>query len=187
MKKEILDRYGRTGDGRIIIDITADKVEYLFNNFDKRSPFIKKELDPDLVDYLIDSLREIGNEKFVIYIHLKKKPAKVARERINSGIQNYFSYLEKLEYRELGSMARTSLILLIIGGIALYFSIWLGMKNQVRMEILPRMITEGLTVASWVSLWEALATFMINWTPHSRMIKICRRISAASVEFRTLR
>ena len=43
-QKEILDRYSCSDDGKIIIDITADKIEYLYNDFDKHTPYIKKNL-----------------------------------------------------------------------------------------------------------------------------------------------
>jgi hypothetical protein len=32
-------------------------------------------------------------------------------------------------------------------------------------------------------MWQALATFLVNWTPYSRMIKLYERIAAAAVEF----
>ena len=53
MKKQILGRYSRTPDNKLMIDVVAGKVIDLFNDFDKHAPYIKKDLDPDLVEYMI--------------------------------------------------------------------------------------------------------------------------------------
>lgn len=111
MKKEILDRYLRTDDGKVIIDITADKIEYLYNDFDKHTPYIKKELDQDLVDYLVDCVREIGNEAFLIKFGLTQSVDNDLQSRVQASIHNYFLYLKELEIREMKQMLRTALIL----------------------------------------------------------------------------
>lgn len=45
-------------------------------------------------------------------------------------------------------------------------------------------IREGLTIAAWVSMWEAIANLIFEWSPHRQKMKICRRIVDAPVEFR---
>ena len=69
MKKPILDRYARTADGSLAIDISTNRAADLYNNFDKTTPFAKKELDADLVEYLIDSVQEIEPDDYVIRFH----------------------------------------------------------------------------------------------------------------------
>ena len=44
-------------------------------------------------------------------------------------------------------------------------------------------IAEGLTIVAWVSLWEALAMFLVNWAPHRRLIRMYERIAKADVRF----
>jgi hypothetical protein len=34
-----------------------------------------------------------------------------------------------------------------------------------------------------VSLWEALAMFLVNWAPHRRLIRMYERIAKADVRF----
>ena len=48
MNNSILDRYSRLDDKRIIIDVTANRVEDLYNNFDQNAPYIKKDLNTAL-------------------------------------------------------------------------------------------------------------------------------------------
>ena len=183
MKKHILDRYSKTEDNKFIIDIAAEKVADLYNNFDKYTPYIKKELDPDLVEYLTDSVREIGKEAFIIQFSLSSETEKKLVSRIKKSIQNYYIYLTELEHRELARMMRTSLILLGIGITILFLSVWLNLQITENNSVIAHVFAEGLTVAAWVSLWEALATFLINWAPHRQLIKMYDRIAKAPIQF----
>jgi len=108
VKQEILERYSTTEDGKIIIDITADKIEYLYNDFDKHTPYVKKELDQDLVDYLIECLRDIGEDEFLIQFRIAEKVDADLKTRVQTSIQSYFTYLKELEIRDLKRMLRTS-------------------------------------------------------------------------------
>lgn len=183
MKKHILDRYARTETGEIAIEINVEKVSDLYNDFDKTSPYIKKELEQGVVDYITESVREIGKEDFVISFRLSSLPEESLAERVRKSVRNYFLYLKELELRELGRMVRTSLILLTIGIAILALSAWVNLGFVKEETVMQTIFAEGLTVAAWVSLWEALATFLINWTPHHRQIKMYGRIAAAKVLF----
>ena len=183
MKKEILDRYSTTEDGKIIIDITSDKIEYLYNDFDKHTPYIKKELDQDLVDYLIECMRDIGDNGFLIQFRIVENVDSDLRSRVQASIQSYFTYLKELEIRDLKQMLRTSSILLLSGIIILTISVWFNDYVEIHKSVVNKVFSEGLTVAAWISLWESLATFLINWAPHKRQIKLCERLAGASVVF----
>lgn len=184
MKKEILDRYLRMDDDKVIIDITADKIEYLYNDFDKHTPYIKKELDQDLVDYLVDCVREIGNEAFLIKFGLTQSVDNDLQSRVQTSIHNYFLYLKELEIREMKQMLRTVLILLLAGIAILTLSIWYNEHFTAQGSVINKVFSEGLTVAAWIALWESLATFLINWAPHQRRIRLFIRIAGAEVLFR---
>ena len=66
MKKNILERYEKNENGEIIINISAHKIEDLYDNYDRKSHFLKKDLNHDLVEYIIDSVSEIDSELFLI-------------------------------------------------------------------------------------------------------------------------
>lgn len=183
-QRQILDRYARTEDGKIIIDITADKIEYLYNDFDKHTPYIRKELDQGLVDYLIDCVREIGNEEFLIKFRFMEPVDSDLQLRIQDSIHNYFLYLKELEIDELRQMLRTSLVLLLAGIAILTLSIWYNEHFAVQASVVNKVFSEGLTVAAWIALWESLATFLVNWAPHQRRIRLLKRIASAAVLFR---
>jgi hypothetical protein len=183
MKANILERYPRATDGRYIIDITAGKVSDLYNDFDKHAPYVRKELHQDLVEYITDSVRDLGREEFVIRFHLVDPPDEAMMDRVTASINSYFLYLKTIEYHELGRVIRTSLIYLVLGVALLFLTVWVNEKLMLDTTVLSRVFSQGLTVAAWVSLWEALATFLVNWTPYSRQIRMCERIAEAPVQF----
>ena len=89
MKKNTLSRYQRTENNKVIIEIATDEIKYLYNNFDKHAPYVRKDLDPDLTDYLIDSAAEIGKEEFVIHFMLNKLEDENLIERVKASVRNY--------------------------------------------------------------------------------------------------
>ena len=182
-KRRILERYARADDGRVVIDIAAAKIADLYDDFDKHASYLKKELDLELVDYIIDSVREIGREPFLIQVSLAPPMDAAAVCRVQASLHNYFLYLRELEARDLRRLTRTSLILFVVGVAILTASVWINSRPAIRDVVLGSVIAEGLTIAAWVSLWEALAMFLVNWAPHRRLIRMYERIAKADVRF----
>ena len=156
MKKHILDRYSRTDDGKITIDIAAGKVEDLYNDFDKFAPYVKKDLDQNLVDYLINSVGEISREDFVIKFRLRTPADAHLCSLVKTSVQNYFLYLRQLEIRELARMTRASFILFSIGVVILCLSVWVNQRIADYGDFVTHIFSEGLNVAAWGSLWNAI-------------------------------
>jgi len=182
-KRRILERYTRADDGRVVIDIAAGRIADLYDDFDKHASYLKKELDPELADYIIDSVREIGGEPFLIQLSLAAPMDASAVCRVQTSLHNYFLYLRELEAREMRRLLRTSVILFVVGAALLTASVWMNSRPAVRDVVLGSVIAEGLTIAAWVSLWEALAMFLVNWAPHRRLIRMYERIAKADVRF----
>ena len=185
MKSAILERYQRTTSGQYIIDINAGEISYLYNDFDKYTPYVRKELDQDLVDYLIESASELDKEAFIIRLNLITPPVESMKSRITMSINSYFLYLKTIEIEELGRNMRTSLIFFIIGLLLLSISVWVNEQLELatNASVITKVFAEGLTVAAWVSMWEALANFLVNWAPFTRRIKLYERIATAPVQF----
>jgi hypothetical protein len=183
MKKGILDRYPRSADGRVIVDITTTRVADLYNNFDKSAAYAKKELDENLAEYLIDSVREIGDEAFVVRFHFAEPADIQLQSRVQTSLHNYFLYLKELETRALLQMLRTAFIFLVVGVTILFLSVWVHSLILDEKSVVASVFAEGLTIAAWISLWEAVAAVLVNWRPHRRQIKLCERIASAAILF----
>jgi len=184
-KKAILSRYARTEDGKIVLDVTAGRIEDLFSNFDRVSPYTRKDLDPDVVDYMTDCARELGGEDFVIRINLAEPFEDAPMSRVIQGIQNYFVYVQQVERRRMRALFRNSFALLGVGVALLVGMLWIRRTLSPKPGLVGTIGIEGLTIAGWVALWEAVATFLLQWPPHRRELRLYRRIADAPVLFRT--
>ncbi len=183
MKKEILERYEHTQSGEVIIDISAKKVEDLYSNFDKKSHFMKKDLNQDLVEYMIESAMEIEQEKFTIRFNFETEAQSEDTSRITNSVKGFFTYLQEHEHRKMKEMLRKSIILFTVGALIATTSVFMNQSQLMEKSIAFAVVAEGLTVAAWVSLWESLATFLIRWMPYKKKISLYEQIANAKIIF----
>lgn len=183
MKKRILDRYERMPDGNVIIDVAARRVEDLYENFDKRAPYHRKDFDDDLVEYLAGCVREIGGPAFIVRFTIEQGLSKELMEMVRSGMHSFFLYRMEVEYAAMKKMIRTSALLLLSGIVILAVSLWVSRVFLLNGNgsFSDRFFFEGLTIVAWVSIWEGLATFLLNFTPHLYRIRVFRWLAAAPV------
>lgn len=175
-----------TDKNEVIIDASVRSVEDLYNNFDRTAPYMKKDLDQEFVDYVIESVREIGYLDFIIRITFSNIPDEKIMERVRRSIVTYFQYLQETERRALREMVRRSLVLFAIGLMLLAFAIMATRQFSSNEGVLVEVFSQGLTVAAWVSLWEAIANLFLEWYPHHKDIKQHKRVINAPVTFRQL-
>lgn len=183
MKKPILSRYERTEKNEVIIDASIRTVEDLYNNFDRTAPYVKKDLDQEFVDYVIECVQEIGNSDFVIRISLSNMPDEAIMNRVRTSIRTYFRYLQETEKRALGAMFRRSIVLFSIGLTLLVLAIMATRRFSSNEGVLAEVFAQGLTVAAWVSLWEAIANLFLEWYPHHQDIRRHAKVINAPVQF----
>ena len=184
LKQTVLDRYEQTTDGKRVIDVAAQQVEALYNNYDRNAPYIRRDLDQELVEYLIEAAQEIHPEPFVIQFTLTQPPDESQQSRILGSINAYFLYLIEIEQRKLVGMFHRSAILFCIGAFILFFAISANQTLDKDSSVLAQVFAEGLTIAAWVSLWEALAVFLIEWFPHHKKIRLYQKLAHAAVSFK---
>ena len=179
MKNNITNRYDRNQNEELILNISAAKVEDLFEEYDKRSTFIKKDLKESLEKYLIESVEEIGVHPFIIKFYFDEISDEESNQKVKNSIKDYFEYLQYWEQRKMKEQIKNSFIFLIIGFIFVSISFNLA-ENE---EFYIRLISEGAMVGGWVSLWEALATVLIKWLPLRNKLKIFKNIFNSKIEF----
>lgn len=184
MKRAIVDRYERTENGQIVLDASVKSVEHLYNDFDRTAPYLKKDLDQDFVDYLTDSVREIRNHDFVVRISLSNMPDEAVMERVRKSVRTYYTYLRELELRALTVMLRRSAVLFVIGLALLALAIEMTRRLSSGEGVLSGVFAQGLTIAAWVSMWEAIANLFLEWHPHKKNVRLYNRIIDAPVIFR---
>lgn len=185
MKRGIVGRYEQDDAGNSIIDVAASRVEDLYNNFDKSAPFVRRDLDGDLADYLAGCARELGRNPFSIRFTLGTFPDRRKLSRIRRSFKSYFLYLAELEVRKMFVMARRSAIFFAIGVAILAAIAWLDRALGPEQSILANVFGQGLMVLAWISLWEALAIFLVEWFPHRKNVSLYRRLAQTGLVFRS--
>jgi hypothetical protein len=185
MKKHILERYRRDVCQRLVVDIAAEKVSDIYDDFDKYAPFVKKELDYDLVEYLIDSVRELGRESFSVCFTFGSAIDDRLEQRVRKSVRNYFNYLLATNRRELMLTVRSSIILLSLGAAMLAASIYLNRTFDLDDAVVKGVMAEGLVIAAWVSVWEGLAGLLMNLPPLIYTRRVYSLLALADLQFRT--
>jgi hypothetical protein len=185
LKEDIFSRYEPHSSRRLAIDVSVGKVEELFEDFDSAASYVKKDLDQDFVDYLIESVQEIGSYDFVIRINLPVLVQEKYRKRVRKSIRSYFRYLELLERRKLRKMLWRSTLLFSLGMLLLILSKTLKGSMQHLSGMMQELMIEGLTVAAWVSLWSAFGSLIFELANIITDIRIYRRIASREVVFKT--
>ena len=183
-RKRLLERYAAAEDGRIAIDVSVAGVEDLFNDFDRASPFTKKDLADEFADYLMDSAREIGRNNFLVRIGLERLPDEGIMDRVHRSTRNFFLYHEERERLMRRKMFQTFALLASAGFALLGLDLWLNRLFADKAGVIGGIFLEGLTIAAWVAIWEALATLLVHWGGHNRDIRLYQRLAATEMEFR---
>lgn len=184
MKQHISSRYESYSSTQLAIDVSVGRIEELFEDFDSAASYVKKDLDQDFVEYLIDSVKEIRKHDFIIRINLPHHVQDKYYDRLRKSIKNYFSYLELLERRKLKKMLLRSSLLFGLGMSLLAISMLLHGNVQHLKGVMQSLMSEGLTVAAWVSLWSASANLIFELPGIFTDIKMFRRIGSREVIFK---
>jgi hypothetical protein len=186
VKAPITSRYELTEKGEVVIDVSVPNVGHLYSNFDRTAPHHKKDLDQELVDYIVESVREVRRFDFIIRISLPQIPDESLTERVRRSFNTYYAYLQEIELRSLKNMFKRSGILFVVGLIILAMAIEATRRLSAQEGVLAEVFSQGLTVAAWVSLWEAIANLFLEWGPHRTNISIFEKIKSAPVTFRQI-
>jgi hypothetical protein len=115
----------RAEDGVLIIDVRLASVERLFDNRDP-APFRERDLDPSLVEYLIDACHDMATRPFriVFWLEQTSQPAGV-----EAAVRAHFAYdLVRLD-RDRGIQRRIGWIALSIASVAIVALI--GVSNLI--------------------------------------------------------
>ena len=183
-RKTIIDRYERSEQGRLFLDVWVPSPAHLYNDFDRTVPYLKKDLNQEFVDYLTDSVREIRNYDFVVRLSMPQMPDDQVKERIQRSIRTFYAYLNELETRAIRAVFRRSLLLFLIGLVLLVLAIVASRQFESSEGVVTEVFVQGLTIAAWVSLWEAIANLLLEWHPHKANIRLHNKITSAPVDFR---
>ena len=86
--------------------------------------------------------------------------------------------------RAIKAMFRRTVLLFLIGLVLLFLAIAVNRRIEPCEGVIAEVFAQGLTIAAWVSLWEAIANLFLEWHPHRANIRLHNKIVNAPVDFR---
>jgi len=180
-QEQILSRYERDPAGRVIIGVAIESINDLYNFFDRKTVYSKRDLDEDFVEYLTECTTEIYPRRFIIRIDLERGLDKNGSDRIRKSIHNYFVYLHEAERRNLRKLFKRSAFLFFLGLSIILINVQYPDTFFSDQSIFGKVISEGMIIAAWVALWEVFSNLIMEWYPMKQKISIFKRIIEAEV------
>lgn len=184
-KKDILhDIYDFTPDDKAIIDISLETSSDVFNSFDKKASYYKRDLDQDFEDYLVESVKELDGHPFIIRLNIENGFDSIIEDPIIKAIHNYFRYEYWREKRNVSKELKKFLYLTLLGTalMAFYYEQYSLIKNFDSVSMYSKLIIEGIDIAGWVALWEAFTCIIFGFSPINKKLRHYKSLSQATIE-----
>lgn len=177
-----LERYEQDESGLPCVDVATERAGDLYSYFDRFSPYMRRDLEQDLVDYLLACAEEIHPQPFVVRFSFAQAADADTQQRIRHSMTGFFTYLLEKERQTLRRMLYRSGVFLLLGLLILLAASLLRGWSTPHPMVLD-VIAEGVNIAGWISMWEALATFLVDWFPHRRNLRLYRSLATAQLRF----
>lgn len=183
-KKSILDKlysYDKKNNA-YVIEVSLDKYEDIYNEWDP-TPFRKRDIEPEFMDYLLDSSYDIPykyNLDIKLYLPKSKEDEK-KEKNAKAAMKSYFNYmLDRNKKHLLDSVSRCARSL-VISLILLGFYVATSSNNE--LGELSSVLVEGVGILGWVAMWHVGEEILFKGINKITKRKVIKRLSDAKVEF----
>lgn len=169
--------------GNYIIEIAVEDYKNIFNELDY-GPMIKREIAPDLKNFLYDCSYDIPYRYGIdIFLNIwSMENNKFKEELVLSGFKTYFSfYLRKCQKRLKRSYYQIAEYILI-SFMLLLSSFFL--ERKLIKSVLSSVVLEGLIIGGWVFLWQSIAFITGDRKKLTDEIKTLKRLLDSSIYFK---
>ncbi|HEY8436477.1 MAG TPA: hypothetical protein VIK63_05510 [Haloplasmataceae bacterium] len=169
-------------NGRFIIEVSVASYSEIFNGWDP-SPIKRRDLDPDLLDFILESSEDIPL-KFGVELHfyLPESERDETKEELSIlGIQNNIQFLTMYTRKEFLKNWKDALRYVVLSVIFLFVAYFFGKFNI--DGALFKILIEGLFIGGWVFLWEAFSLIFFSDQKLLQHLKHYRRLFEAPILF----
>ncbi|WP_461205667.1 hypothetical protein [Clostridium sp. DL1XJH146] len=165
---------------QFIIDVQLEDYRDAYSDWDF-SPFINRDLDDDLTEYLLECSFEIPiKSPMIINFHILNQKQNPAREeRSIKGMYNYFGYeIRKLKNYRM-RVLRHTLTFFIVGTVLLVLGSLLDeiMANS----IFTKVLSEGFSIGGWVMIWEMFSTWFFDIKKVTHKVKHFIKLKSSNI------
>lgn len=144
-----------------MIEVSLDDYSELFNGWDA-SPLRRKDLEPELMDYLEQASEEIRiKEKIELCFYVPKEKRDLEKEfKSSTSIMNNFKVVLSVIHKQVSRSYRR-LIMYIFSSLILLTLAYL-LRNVSDVSLLVSISVEGFFIGGWFLLWEAFSLFFFD-------------------------
>ena len=172
--------YENDKKNNFIIEVSLDSYTDIFNEYDP-SPFKKRDLNPDLLEYLDDCSNDIPVKyPIIIQFNIPKNIHDKSQEnKIIDGFKTYYSftsYSAKKEYNNLLIQNFKNVLIAI-------FLLLLGLTLEFHSKLLIKMLSNIIIIGGWVFLWEAITQIFFERRSLKEKYLVYKRFNMAAITF----
>jgi len=185
MNSKILDRYDITSDNRFIIDVNIPRPDKLFEKYDYKASFYKKDLNARFEEYLLECVGEIGlKNNFIIRIELPEDQAiKTDEGEIIFSFKQYLKYCILTCQKEIKTVSSRMLLHLGLAISALFLMMAFNVANPIAATGFFSLVASGLPAAVWVLLLTGFSRFLFRLMTQRSRIKMYLALKNTDLEF----
>lgn len=175
-------RYDEKDDTyHVVVDL--DTYRDVYSAWDY-SPMNNRDIDEDLLDFLMDCSSEIGiNNKMIVDFYIPKEIIDPEREAKSiDGFRQYFFYrIRKIKVERVRRI-KSALVLFFIGLGLLSISNFV--KIIIPYALASELISEGLFIGAWVAIWEIFNTMFFEVSALNHKIRHFSRLKNAPINYK---
>jgi len=161
-KTDTLNLYNKNPESNAyMIEVSIEDYAEIFNGWDA-SPLRRKDIEPELIDYLEQASTEIPmKENLELVFYLDKKMFDQDKEQKSlTGIKNNFKFIIYLINQQLNLKYRQMATYIILS--MLFITGAYVLRNLVELSLLTNIMVEGFFIGGWFLLWEAFSIFVFD-------------------------
>lgn len=183
---EQLDTYYqsyRKAEGNILIEVKLQHIVEIFDSLDP-APFYNKVLDRNAEEYIVEAVRDFPlnmGMKLVVYLP-ETEIQKPEAQDLDRAIHNHFIYKTAQAQRELRETFVQGRTALIIGLIFLALTLLANLAIASQPDtVINQVVRSSLLIIGWVAMWKPVNSFLYDWWPIRRRIRLFRKITRMDV------
>lgn len=172
----------RVEAGEAIIEVRVATIEQLFDNRDP-APFRKRDLDPDLVEYLIAAAHDVARADRLRLQFWIEEPCPAGA--VEDGVRSHVGYELERANRRRREQVRVGWVGLTIATVAIIALV--GLAQLVGGAVAGPVgagLREALLISGWVLMWRPVELLVHDGIPWRRERRALRALRDAAIEVR---